>query len=84
MVNNLIKKEIDVTKNFLVPKHVLMKKKEIDELLEKFRATTKELPKISISDPAIKNLGAAIGDIVRIERNSPTAGETQYYRRVIK
>lgn len=42
-----------------------------------------QLPWISINDPVIKAIGAKPGDIVRIIRKSPTAGEFVTYRYVI-
>jgi DNA-directed RNA polymerase subunit H (RpoH/RPB5) len=37
-----------------------------------------------MNDPAIKHLNPKIGDVVRIRRKSVTAGETEYYRVVVK
>ena len=76
--------EIDITKHYLVPKHELLTEEEKQELLKKYNIRLLDLPKIKLSDPAIKNLGAKPGDIVRIIRNSPTAGESIYYRVVVE
>ena len=76
-------KKFDVTKHHLVPKHIKISEKEKQELLKRYNITTKELPKILIEDPAIKNLEVKIGDVVKILRKSPTAGEFVFYRCVI-
>ena len=67
----------------LVPKHEIMKKTEAKELLTSMRIDSDQLPKILEHDPVIEAIGAKKGDIIRITRNSPTAGEAIYYRLVI-
>lgn len=76
-------KQIDTNSNFLVPKHELLSKEEKEELLKKYNVSTKQLPKIKKTDPAIKEMDLKIGEIVKITRNSETAGEAIYYRCVI-
>lgn len=68
--------------HFLVPKHVLLSKEQAAELLKKYNLTLGQLPKISKEDAAITDLAAEKNEIVKIVRNSPTAGKTVYYRRV--
>ena len=77
-------KEIDITKNELVPKHVLFNDNEKKELLEIYKITLRQLPRISVNDPVVQTLGGKIGDVVKIIRKSVVAGETLYYRVVIK
>ncbi len=77
------KNKIDVSSHFLVPKHVLLNEKQKKELFEKYSITVVELPKINMKDPAIIDLKAKEGDVVKILRISPTAGESTYYRCVI-
>ena len=54
------------------------------KLLKDFNVEYAKLPKISITDPAIDNLDAKFGDVVKITRKSPTSGTTVYYRMVIE
>jgi len=76
-------KVFDVREHQLVPKHEKLSDKDAKELLLKYHATLKELPKISINDPALKGLGLKQGDIIKISRKSRTAGESIFYRGVI-
>ena len=68
----------------MVPKHEILPDKEKQELLQKFKVRTYQLPYIRVSDPAVKAVGAKPGDIVRIQRNSPTAGKYYAYRFVVE
>ncbi|MBN1503259.1 DNA-directed RNA polymerase subunit H [Candidatus Woesearchaeota archaeon] len=77
-------KKVDITNHVLVPKHVKLSEKEKNEILEKYKITLSELPRISINDPAIKDTEITTKDVVKIIRESPTAKETVYYRRVVK
>lgn len=76
--------EFDVTKHELVPKHEILSEEEKTKLLKKYGITIKELPRILASDPAIKSLNPKIGDVVKITRKSKTAGESVYYRVVVR
>ena len=42
-----------------------------------------QLPKIQLTDPALVNMDAKLGDVVKINRKSQTAGYSTYYRIVI-
>ncbi|MFH1439167.1 MAG: DNA-directed RNA polymerase subunit H [Candidatus Woesearchaeota archaeon] len=75
--------KFDVTKHVLVPKHSIVSEKEKNALFDRYNVTIKELPTIKHDDPAIRHLKAKAGDIIKIIRKSPTAGETVYFRGVI-
>ncbi|VUT24932.1 MAG: DNA-directed RNA polymerase subunit H [Candidatus Methanolliviera sp. GoM_oil] len=68
----------------LVPKHILLNEGEAKELLDKYDIEREMLPKIKESDPAAKEINAKQGDIIKIIRESYTAGETEFYRVVIE
>jgi DNA-directed RNA polymerase subunit H len=53
--------------HILQPKHSRLKKEEVDALLKKFNISLSQLPKISVSDPAIPE-GCSRGDVIKIER----------------
>lgn len=76
-------KEIDILSHELVPKHELLAKKEKEILLDKLKASVKDLPKILSDDNGIRNLDANKGDVIKITRESQTAGLTFYYRAVV-
>ena len=61
-----------------------MNEDEKQQVLNKFKITIRQLPRISVNDPVIRQLDGKIGDVVKIIRNSPVAGEFVYYRVVIK
>ncbi len=77
------KSKFKVDKHSLTPKHLKAGDREKKQILEAYRATLKDLPKIYKSDPAIANLEVKPGDVVKIVRESPTAGETIFYRVVV-
>jgi DNA-directed RNA polymerase subunit H len=76
--------ELDVGRHVLVPKHEILPKGKVDELLERYKIRPHQLPLIKSSDPAAKAIGAKPGDVVKITRGSQTAGEAVVYRYVIK
>jgi len=75
---------LDVSNHILVPKHEKCSETEKKALLKKYNVTISDLPKISINDAAICDLNLEPGDVVKITRDSPTAGVTIFYRVVIE
>jgi len=75
---------MDVSKHLLVPKHTKLSDAEKEKLLSNYTITIKELPKITQDDAAISSLNAKIGEIIKIERKSKTAGISYYYRVVVE
>ena len=78
----MAKEKFNVETHELVPKHIKVSEKEKEELLKKYHISGRELPRMLDTDPAIQKLGTKDGDIVKIIRKSPTAGESIFYRRV--
>ena len=78
------KKRVLVPNHFYVPKHQIITKKEAEEVLETYHCKATELPLIFVSDPAIVGLGVKPGDMIKVIRNSATAGESFYYRYVVE
>ncbi len=64
----------------LVPEHRKLDEEEGRKILEKYKITKSQMPKIDVADPALKTLNVKKGDIIEIKRKSETAGTTLYYR----
>ncbi len=79
----IVGKNIDIFDHELVPKHEILSEEEVKDLLSKYNVTKNQLPKILDTDPAVKELNAKIGDVIKITRKSFTAGESVYYRVVV-
>jgi len=75
---------MDITKHELVPKHIILSENEKEELLKRYGITIRQLPRILLSDPVIKTMNVKIGDVIKIIRKSETAGESEYYRVVVR
>ena len=81
--SKMSEKEINIQDHFLVPKHLIMSEKEVEELLTKYNISGKQIPQIKIKDPAIKSLSPKVGDIIKIIRKSPVQGKSMFYRIVV-
>lgn len=68
----------------LVSHHEIISDEEVEALLKKHNISKGQLPKILISDPVIKKIKAEVGDVVKVTRNSQTAGKSILYRVVVK
>jgi DNA-directed RNA polymerase subunit H len=68
----------------LVPFHEILNEKEKTQLLEQYKVQPYQMPQIKSGDPAVKVIGAKPGDILKITRKSPTAGEHITYRYVVE
>ena len=72
----------NITKHKLVPKHILIRRNEIDIIkdVENFHLNCKYFPVIKLSDPIARYYGAKTDDIFKIERFSPCSGKYISYR----
>ena len=64
----------------LVPKHEIMTEEEISEEFSDVDYEFKDLPKIRANDPVVEAIGAEPGNVLRITRESQTAGVFVTYR----
>ena len=80
--------KIDIQQHDLVPKHEVISESEKELLQQNSDFDINNLPKIKINDPVVKeiasNKSVSVGDVLRITRNSKTAGEFISYRIVIE
>ncbi len=67
----------------LVPEHILLTPEESEVVLRQYGIEAPQLPKIHVNDPAAKEIGAKVNDIIKIMRKSPTAKQSIFYRLVI-
>ncbi|UUX92848.1 DNA-directed RNA polymerase subunit H [Methanoplanus endosymbiosus] len=81
-----------VLKHVMVPDHQVMSEEEVNELMSFYRITRDQLPKIYHDDPSIndirdengKEVKVKINNVIRIIRESQTAGRAEAYRLVVK
>ena len=72
--------KIDIQDHMLVPKHEIMTDEEISEEFSDADYDFKDLPKIRANDPVVEAIGAEPGNVLRITRESQTAGVFITYR----
>jgi DNA-directed RNA polymerase subunit H (RpoH/RPB5) len=73
----------NIFNHMLVPVHQILTAEEREQVLQKYKVQPYQLPQIKASDPIAKTIGAKPGDILRIVRDSATAGEYHSYRYVV-
>jgi len=73
--------QFNITHHILVPKHTIINEQDVKKIIDDYSIKNKfQLPHILKSDPISKYLGLKNGDVVKITRISPTAGEYIIYR----
>ena len=73
----------DTTHNhILVPKHEKLTEEELNQLFQRYNISVNDLPAISRLDVALHGMDVTVGDVIKITRNSPTAGVAVFYRGV--
>ncbi|HEY4673489.1 MAG TPA: DNA-directed RNA polymerase subunit H [Nitrososphaerales archaeon] len=78
------KLDLKVSDHIYVPKHEIVPEENVGEILKKHNAKLEQFPYILVSDPIVKEIGGRPGDLIKISRKSPTAGEMPYYRFVVE
>jgi len=73
--------QFNISRHILVPKHEIVRdEKEIETMLDTYQLKKNQLPILLKMDPMARYLDVKAGDIVKITRNSPSAGEAILYR----
>lgn len=67
----------------LVPAHRVLSRSDVNALLSVLNLMVSNLPKILVSDPQAKKLGAKAGDVIEIERED-FGKDYKYYRHVVE
>ncbi len=77
--------QYNITRHVLVPKHeVISDETEVESLLKQLQVKSRhQLPSILRSDPIARYFGVKPGNIMKITRVSPSAGQTVFYRCVV-
>jgi DNA-directed RNA polymerase subunit H len=78
------KKVVKITNHVYQPRHEILPREEAQQILKKYNAKPGQLPYIMISDKGLQDLDIRPGDVIKITRRSPTAGESVYYRYVVE
>lgn len=73
-------KKKDILKHELVPHHEILSEEEVKKLLETYKISKDQLPRIRFDDPVVEAIKAKEGDVIKIIRKSPTAGISVAYR----
>ena len=60
--------KFDILKHKLVPHHEILSQEEVEKLLKTYNIKKEQLPRMLLSDPVAKAIGAKEGDIVKIIR----------------
>eukprot|EP00270_Netrium_digitus_P012246 TRINITY_DN3960_c0_g1_i1.p1 TRINITY_DN3960_c0_g1~~TRINITY_DN3960_c0_g1_i1.p1 ORF type:complete len:209 (+),score=63.17 TRINITY_DN3960_c0_g1_i1:112-738(+) len=74
---------VNVKEHELVPKHQVLAENEKQTLLDRYNVKDHQLPRMQRSDPVARYYGLTRGQVVRIVRNSETAGHYINYRFVV-
>lgn len=79
-----MKEEMKIAGHMLVPKHEILTPDEIKHLLDTYKISINQLPRLVEDDVVVKEIGANVGDVIKITRQSHTAGVYFYYRLVVR
>jgi len=80
----MAEKKIKISTHDLIPEHTKLSDSEKQKILDQYNVTINELPSILITDAALLKLKVKVGDIIKIERKSPTSGKSIFYRGVVE
>ncbi len=76
-------REFNPLEHKMVPKHEILDENELKKTLSEYNIEKEQMPKIRVTDPSAVFIKAKVGDVVRITRDSHSAGKAIFYRLVI-
>ena len=76
----ILELQYNITKHSFVPKHTIVSEDEKSEILNRYKVKLRDMPIILSTDPVARYLGLKQGQLVRIERPSPSSGTYVTYR----
>lgn len=74
---------INITEHELVPQHILLTVEEKEELFSRYKLKESQLMKMLTTDPVARYYGFKRGQVIKIIRNSDTAGRYVTHRLVV-
>jgi DNA-directed RNA polymerase subunit H len=74
---------VDVSQHELVPEHTVLEEERLEEVLAEYDIKKTDLPKIKRRDPAVPD-EAAVGDVIKVVRESRTTDRAVVYRLVVE
>ena len=81
IVHNIKRLQRNILKHGLVPPHTIMTNSDVEELKKEYNLKNlQQLPEISRFDPVSLIIGMRPGQACKIDRKSPTAMISKYYR----
>lgn len=75
---------IDLIKYIAIPQHILLTEEETKRVKSDYKVSKKKFPKILMDDPVARYYNVKPGMLFRIIRPSETAGQSPYYRLVVR
>jgi DNA-directed RNA polymerase subunit H len=76
-------REFNPLEHKMVPNHEILEEAELKKTLAEYNIEKEQMPKIRITDPSAVYIKAKVGDVIRITRDSNSAGKAIFYRLVI-
>ena len=75
--------KFDILEHESVPEHKILTEEEVEEIFKNLDYDKYQLPRIKADDPVVKAIGDEEDDVLKIKRDSETAGTFVTYRLLI-